>query len=197
MIGEVLTFLRGRLNGYISVRLGTVPGGSEPDKVVLPDGEKMDPIEFPLNAVTALLINIEQEKSLPAPDPYYRMSADGKNERIQPEIRMNLYVLFVARFKQYEQGLNYLTLIIQYFQNHRLHDHDNAPELSDRIGKLTLEMITLPFSEQNEVWSALRTTYHPSVMYRVRMVVFEDDESISAPPIGESLIRATRIETTQ
>ena len=192
MIGEVLTFLRGRLNGYISVRLGVVPGESNPDRVVLLDGEKMDPIEFPLGAVTALLINIEQEKLQPAPDPYYRMLADGKSERVHPEIRMNLYVLFVAHFKQYEQGLSYLSLIIQYFQNHRLLSHDNAPELSDRIEKLTLELVTLPFSEQNEVWNALRTTYHPSVMYRVRMVVFEDDESISGPPIGERVIRTTQ-----
>jgi len=192
MIGEALTFLRGRLNGYISVRTGNVPGESNPDKVVLLDGERMEPIEFPLGAVTALLINIEQDKSLPAPDPYYRTAADGGIERIHPEIRLNLYVLFVAHFKQYEQGLSYLTLIIQYFQNHRLHDHDNAPELSDRIEKLTMELITLPFSEQNEVWSALRTTYHPSVMYRVRMVIIEDDESIIAPPIVERLIRTTQ-----
>jgi hypothetical protein len=48
MIGEVLTFLRGRLNGYMSVRLGVVPGESNPDQVVLLDGEKMGPIEFPL-----------------------------------------------------------------------------------------------------------------------------------------------------
>lgn len=192
MIGEVLTFLRGRLNGYISVRLGVVPGESDPDKVVLLDGEKMDPIEFALGAVTALLINIEQEKLQPTPDPYYRTLADGTSERVHPEIRMNLYVLFVAHFKQYEQGLSYLSLIIQYFQNHRLLNHENAPELSDRIEKLTLELVTLPFSEQNEVWNALRTTYHPSVMYRVRMVVFQDDDSISGPPIGEKVIRTAQ-----
>ncbi len=189
MIGEVLTFLRGRLNAYISVRLGVVPGESNPDKVVLLDGEKMDPIEFPLGAVTALLVNVEQEKSQPAPDPYYRTLADGKSERVYPEIRMNLYVLFVAHFKQYEQGLSYLSLMIQYFQNHRLFNHSNAPELGDRIEKITLELVTLPFSEQNEVWNALRTTYHPSVMYRVRMVVFEDDEGVSGPPVGERVIR--------
>lgn len=191
MIGEVLTFLRGRLNGYMSVRLGVVPGESNPDKVVLLDGEKMDPIEFPLGAVTALLINIEQERSSNAPDPFYRTQADGKSERVSPQIRMNLYVLFVAHFKQYEQGLSYLTLIIQYFQNHRLLNHDNAPELSDRIDKLTMELVTLPFSEQNEVWNALRTTYHPSVMYRVRMIILEDEESVSGPPIGEKVIRTT------
>jgi hypothetical protein len=67
MIGEVLTFLRGRLKGYMSVRLGVVPGESNPDQVVLLDGEKMGPIEFLLGAVTALLINIEQERSSSAP----------------------------------------------------------------------------------------------------------------------------------
>lgn len=192
MIGEVLTLLRGRLNGYISAREGVVPGEPNPDKVLLLDGEKMDPIEFPLGAVTALLINIEQDKSQAPPDPYYRTLPDGKSERVSPEIRMNLYVLFVARFKQYEQGLSYLSLVIQYFQNHRLLNHDNSPELSDRIQKLALELVTLPFSEQNEVWNALRTTYHPSVLYRVRMVVFEDAESIGGPPITEKVVRTTQ-----
>ena len=176
----------------MSVRLGVVPGEPNPDQVVLLDGEKMDPIEFPLGAVTALLINIEQERSSSAPDPFYRTQADGKSERVNPQSRMNLYVLFVAHFKQYEQGLSYLTLIIQYFQNHRLLNHDNAPELSDRIEKLTMDLVTLPFSEQNEVWNALRTTYHPSVMYRVRMIILEDEESVSGPSIGKKVSRATQ-----
>jgi hypothetical protein len=51
-----------------------------------------------------------------------------------------------------------------------------------------MELVTSPFSEQNEVWNALRTTYHPSVMYRVRMIIPEDEKSVSGPPIGEKVI---------
>jgi hypothetical protein len=40
------------------------------------------------------------------------MALDGTRHRTQPEVRLNLYVLFVARFKQYEDALRYLSLII-------------------------------------------------------------------------------------
>jgi hypothetical protein len=38
------------------------------------------------------------------------MAPDGTRYKIQPEIRLNLYVLFVARFKQYEDALHYQQL---------------------------------------------------------------------------------------
>ena len=60
----------------------------------------------------------------------------------QPEVRLNLHVLFLARFKQYEESLRYLSLVIKYFQNHRLIDHHNSPELSDEITQLTIELVT-------------------------------------------------------
>ncbi len=167
------------------------PDESEEDKVVFVDGEKMDPISFKLGAVSVLLINIEEENTLRAADPYVRVSAEGAFQRVQPEIRINLYVLFIARFKQYEQGLTYLSLIIKYFQNHRLLDHHNAPELSDKIDHLIIELITLPFSEQNEVWNSLRTTYYPSVLYKVKMLVFRDEDAVPTTEVQEKDIKGT------
>ena len=37
-----------------------------------------------------------------------------------------------------------------------------------------LELVTLPQGEQNEIWSALRVSYQPSALFRVRLVVFRD-----------------------
>lgn len=192
MIGEVLVLLRDLLNSYISVKSGWVPGDPAEGKVVLLDGEKTDPIGFKLGAVTCLLVNIEQENTLRPADPYRRTLADGAILRVQPEIRLNLYVLFVASFKQYEQGLDYLSLIIHYFQAHRVLDHQNAPNLSDRIDSLILELVTLPTSEQNEIWSSLRTAYRPSVMYRVRMVVLGDEDSLPVSEVEEKTFRVTQ-----
>ncbi|VAX26463.1 hypothetical protein MNBD_NITROSPIRAE01-2133 [hydrothermal vent metagenome] len=72
-------------------------------------------------------------------------------------------------------GLNTLSQIIQYLQKNRVLSHHNAPELSATIERLIMELTTLPFSEQNEIWNALRTTYHPSVLYKVKMVVMRDE----------------------
>ena len=181
-------FLRSRLDGYMSARLGAAPGDAEQAKVVLLDGEKIDPIEFQIGAVTVLLINIEQEKIQRAPDRYYRVLPDGTSERVNPEIRINLYILFVAHFQLYEQGLDYLSLIIQYFQGHAVIDHTSAPELDARIDKLTFELVTLSLSEQGDVWNALRTSYMPSVLYRAGLLIFQDEDSISGPEIAEKVI---------
>lgn len=192
MIGDVLVFLRDHLNAKLNLVSDLRSGDAREEKVVLVDGEKMDPIAFKLGAVSVLLINVEEENTLRQADQYAAPSADGSLSKVQPEIHLNLFVLFVARFKQYDQGLNYLSLIIQHFQSHRVFNRHNAPALSEGIEKLVLELVTLPFAEQNEIWNALRTTYHPSVMYKVKMIVFRDQDTVSMPEVEETILRTSQ-----
>lgn len=189
MIHDVLIFLRQLLNAYLQTQAGGSLDDSGEDKVVFLDGEQMDPVAFKLGAVSVLLMNMQEESTLRAPDLYSRVLPNGARLHVQPEIKLNLYVLFVARFKQYEDALRYLSLIIHYFQGHRVLTQQNAPGLSDDIEQLIMELHTLSFAEQNEVWNALRTTYHPSVLYKVKMVVFRDAEALEAPAVTETAPR--------
>jgi hypothetical protein len=191
MISEALIFLKNHLNEHLSAQAGMILDDSGEDKVVFVDGEKLDPISFKLGAVTTLLINVEEEKTLRPADPYVRVSEDGVRQRVAPEIRLNLHVLFVARFKRYEHGLAYLSRIIAHFQAHRVLDHHNAPALGDRLERLIMELTTLSFAEQNEVWNALRTTYHPSVLYRVKLVAFRDDPAIRTPEVVDKQLEVS------
>ncbi len=100
MIDSVLLFLRNHLNAYLRVYASGSLDESGEDKVVFLDGEQMDPVTFKLGAVSVLLINIQEEFTLRPPDLYSRVSPDGERIQVQPEIRMNLFVLFVARFKK-------------------------------------------------------------------------------------------------
>jgi len=170
---------------------GAAPGDLEEETVVFVDDAKMDCVTFKPGAISVLLVNIEEETTLREPDPYSRVSPNGIRESVQPEIRINLYVLFVAQFTQYEQSLKYLSRIVQHFQNHRVFNQQNAPELSQRIDRLALELITLPFSEQNEIWNALRTAYRPSVLYKARMIVFRDEAAVQQAPTTEIILRTT------
>jgi hypothetical protein len=77
-----------------------------------------------------------------------------------------------------------MSRIIQHFQQHRVLDHHNAPELKESIPQLIMELVTQSFSEQNEIWNVLRTTYHPSVLYRARLVVFRDESEKQAAPLA-------------
>ena len=188
MIGEVLIFLRDHLNAYLNAKSVLTPGGdSGEDKVVFVDGEKMDPITFKLGAVSTLLINVEEDNTLRTADPFTVVSADGTHRKAKPEIRMNLYVLFVAHFKDYKESLRYLSRIIAHFQSNRALTRENAPNLPGELEKLVMILVTLPFNEQNEIWNALRTTYYPSVLYKVGVVVFKDRETALPPGLVEEI----------
>ncbi len=190
MIEEVLVFLKEQLNSHLETRSGWQPGDAPVDKVVFLDGADMEPMKFPMNAVSVIMIKLEEEKQLGPPDRFARTSPASQAERVQPEIRLNLHVLFVARFKLYEESLRYLSWIIAYFQGHRVFNPGTDHNLS--TGKLVMEMVSLPFSEQNEVWNALRTTYLPSVLYRVKMIVFQDENAQPTVPITEIEIETER-----
>ena len=192
MLNDALIFLKKHLNHQLSPSTGLTDTTSQEEIVVFLDGEKTDPISFKVGAVTALLINVEEENSLSSPDRYKSVTASGDNLMVKPEIRLNLFVLFVARFKQYELSLSYLSDIIQYFQGHYVFDHHNAPDLNEDIEKLVLELVTLPFSEQNELWNALRTTYLPSVLYKVKMIVFRDTDSRRPHEVVEKTLRTSQ-----
>ena len=196
MIGDILCLLRDRLNAHLGTGLPDAPPDALPDsaeeRVQLIDGEKSDPIEFRLNAITVLLVNIEQETSQRSADPYLRAPGDSTLRKLQPEIRLNLYVLFVARFKVYEQGLNQLSQAIRFLLTHRALDRLNTPTLPPLIDKLVLELVTQPLGEQNEIWNALRISYQPSVLFRVRMVVFRDAEGAVVPQIGKTVVRSSQ-----
>jgi hypothetical protein len=186
MLAETLTFLRRHLDEQLRVRLDGSQDDAAGDKVVFLDGDKLDPISFQMNAVTALLINIEEERTLRAADLHSRQAEDGSRQRIQPDIRLILYVLFVARFKKYESAWQHLSLIVEHLQSTRVFEPATAPALPEGVERLILELVTLGFAEQNEIWSALRTTHHPSLLYRVKLVALRDQRPTEPPVITEA-----------
>src|SRR6266478_890099 len=139
MINEVLVFLKNSLNAYLGS--GGKPDDSQEDQVVFLVGQSMDSLNFKLGAVSIVLVNLEQENALRASDLYARTLPDGTVQKVQPDIRLNLFVLFVAHYQQYEDALGSLSSVIQYFQNHRLFGHHEAPELSESIEQLVVELV--------------------------------------------------------
>jgi hypothetical protein len=185
MIDQALLFLKDRLNAHLLLSARAADGGASEDLVQFVDSEKLDQISFKLGGVTVLMVNVEQERTLRPPDLFARPDANGTMQRIQPEIRLNLFVLFVVRFKQYEEGLGWLSKIIRYFQVNPTFDRSNAPDLGDEIERLVLELITLPLAQQNDLWSALRTAYQPSVLYKVGLIIYRDEAQTTVEPVRE------------
>ena len=190
MLGEVLQFLKERVNDHLRTSAGWRPTDPEQELVAFPGSDKVDAPDFKLEHLTLLLVNLEEDHTLRLADPHRRLAPDGTAQQVKPPIHLNAYVLFVARFKEYDKSLTHLSRVLQYFQSHRVFDHESAPGLSDRVEKLTLELLTLPFSEQNHLWGVLRAAYHPSLLYKLRMVVFSDEQGVASPLISETITMA-------
>jgi hypothetical protein len=188
MIDDAIVFLKNQLNRSLRDLPGVGPGE---DKVTFVSGAQMDPISFKPEAITALLINLEQENNLRAPDLFAGVDANGVRQKVRPEIRLNLLLLFVAQFNEYARSLTYISAVIRFFQTDAVFNRQSAPDLGERIDRLVVELVTLPFSEQSQIWGSLRTTYRPSVLYRVKAIVFRDQGVLPLPPVRE-ISQATR-----
>lgn len=176
MIHEVFNLLKDKLNTYFR----TI--GQDQDKVDFVKTEDGDEtIKFQLNQVTPVLVNIEEDRIMRQPDLYGGRTGQGEFKSGSfPEIRINLLVLFVAKFGNYAEGLNFLSHVIKFFQVNRVFDQHNSPTLSPEIEKLIMELSPPVLQEQDAVWNALRTSYLPSVLYKVKMLVYLDEESLQA-----------------
>jgi hypothetical protein len=124
------------------------------------------------------LVNIEEDRISKSPENFRR---DG--DRIiykNPKLYLNLYCLFSVNHSTYDTSLQYLSLILQFFQYRNVINHANSPssgsiKLDEKIEKLVFDMISMNFEQVNHLWGTLGGKYLPSVLYKVRMVTIEDD----------------------
>jgi hypothetical protein len=185
MLDKLLETLRKKTNERLQAARGP-RSDAAPAPVVYPGGDTGDHAQFEKNFVTILLVNLEHERTVRPGDPYLQSLADGTTRPGNPPIAISAHVMFVARFAKYADSLSRISQIAQLFQEHPSFDHENTPNLDDRIEKLVVELVTLPLSEQNHLWSILRTSYLPSLLYKVRMLVFRDEVPEGAPHVKET-----------
>jgi hypothetical protein len=185
MIGTTLEFIRTYLDGGLRLLMGGSLDDGTPAKLVFPPGNQTpaDSIPFTSGAVTMLLANVEEERIFRDADPYRRVNDEGRVDAVQPEIRLVLYLLFVARFTDYAQGWNHLSALLSQFQAVPVLDRDTAPGLPPAVERLAFELVSQSFTELNDVWNALRTTHHPSLLYRVRLLSLRDTAASPSLPI--------------
>ncbi len=183
---KILDFIRGKIEIYLQQKFG-----QDGSAIGYLASGNWDPLSFTDNQTTILLLNIEEDKVM-RPDNFYAATDHtGKMIPNFPEIRLNLYFLFVAKNNDYKEAWKQLSAVISFFQTYRVFSKENAPDLPEEVHKLSFELVTLNFSEQNEVWSALKVPYHPSVMFKARSVTVQTvpadlraDIQIVQPNIG-------------
>lgn len=198
MIGEALRLITDELNSFLGRREPRYRNGGTAilSDLVNQQGELVITIsdQSQRDNIIVTLINVEEETVGKAQLPYTR-NPDRSIEIINPEIKLNLYVLFsafsnMAPEDRYFNCLALLCYVVRFFQYKSVFNHQNTPNLHQGIEKLTLELISPTFEQQNYLWGALGAKYLPSVLYKLRMLTIrETEESISG-----NLVEQIRID---
>ena len=125
------------------------------------------------NKVIVTLINVEKEQ-IGKNAPGFGTGAIAA--RSMPPVSINLLVLFSAYFSgnNYPEALRFLSFIIAYFQARSVWTSANTPSLDNRIDKLLFEIENMGTERLNNVWATLGAKYMPSVVYKMRMLTFDD-----------------------
>ena len=168
MIDKALTFLRDQLNAYIQVKTGVN------NVVEFINGNQFGTGALENNAVNLVMLNLEEERTM-------RTLRDVP-QGCAPDVKMNVNVLFAARFSQYVRSLENLSWVIKFFQGSPVFTSSDQPTLDPEVQKLSMELLRLPVSETNGSWELSRLSYPPSVLYRARLLVLRDDSPVAAAP---------------
>lgn len=125
------------------------------------------------------LVNIAQENHRKPPVRHKELAGQQLG-KINPVINLNLYVLFAAHsFTQYETSLALISNVIGFFQTKPYFDQDNTPSLPSGIQRITADLQSLTFEQQNYLWGLLGAKYMPSVIYKLRTVSIDEEHLIN------------------
>ena len=180
MIEQSLFFLKNQVNNYLKLRTGLE------DKIELaPIFDKSGKLQ--VSGLTMTLVNIEEETMMKNQN-LYRETPHGTIARTAPKVMVNLYLLITSNFGDdefaYRESLKFISYVISFFQSHSVFVPSAYPELDGQIDKLTTELYSLSFEQQNNLWGSLGAKLMASVMYKIKLLaIYDDNIKTDAPPI--------------
>lgn len=172
MLDMALIFFQKELSNYIKLKTG----GQREEIVKFPEIQLPKEIVMHNNAITSLLINLEEERTFRSGGSRLNHLSLQENKAEIPHLDLNFHVMFVANFKDYLEGLKILSLVLKFFRSYRLFTQKQYPQMNVEIQQLSTELVNLTFMEQSELWRSLEMPCSPSALYKVRMLVFQDTE---------------------
>lgn len=178
MLDITLKFLTDELNTYLFSRTGSGPADVVKMSRVVDEAGKY---AFDKETIGATIINIEEERTFKSQLPDYTY-INGQHVVLEPELKLNLHVLFAANFRLYDVALKYISYVLMYFQSHPSFTPVEYPALDTRIGKLSIELQSLSYEQLNQVWAFIGAKQLSSVIYKVRMVALQDEARAAVQP---------------
>jgi len=200
MIYEVLNSLKIKLNSSLSeVRRSTEPFVILSNPWTNNDSNKGATF---LNAIS--LINIEEEKNFKMQGLQITQTPEQRKKNVyssrEPDIKLNLFILISAYNKNYDDGLKFISMVVNYFQENNVFVRMNngaEDDLPENVEKIVVELYTATFEQQNQIWASLSTGYIPSVIYKLRMLTIDSVKSREVKSITERIIKIQNGIATQ
>lgn len=185
VIKTALKYLVEEINSFYSI-----PNALQEPFAVLGNVAKLEGSTSTQNAglqkqVVFTLVNISEETTL-RNNPYFVARGESLVKR-NPTVYLNLYVLISCADDIYEEGLNKISKVVSFFQRKYVFTADTTA-LSfpvDEIDKIILDLHSLNIEQLNHLWGILGGKYHPSVLYRLRLLPVQVDEGSEGPQVKE------------
>jgi hypothetical protein len=164
MIFQAINFIQQQLSdhvGTVAANIGEIVAETAP----MP-GQGTD--------IVLSLVNVEENRISRDPRNFQRAGTGFIQKN--PPVHLNLTLLFTAIRRgdaPYDNALINLQAVIQFFQHQYVFDQTNSNGLDQGIEKLVMEMMTINMEQLNHLWSIMGGRYHPSVVYKMRMVTID------------------------
>lgn len=186
MIDKAMTFIVGELNNVLLARFQSNENLAILSSVSNPDGTLPAGIE---NKIVITLINIEREPAANS-GTWPARALGEKLGRVNPPLSLNLLLMVTASFaSNYSEALRFLGSVMGFFQGKPSFNAQNSSSFPAETEKLSMELVNLSVHEINNVWAILGAKYMPSVVYKMRMLVLQENW------IGERMPAVTGADT--
>ena len=120
------------------------------------------------------VVNIEQDPTYHSLE-IYQKDAEGNNQLVKPEVKINVYFLMIPIFQSYRLSLDTISQVIAFFQHRKSFDIPKPNESS--TNHVVFEMVSMSFEQQNHLWGMLGGKYFPSVMYKAGILDIRDERA--------------------
>jgi hypothetical protein len=192
MIGTTISYISKRVDSHLRMVNQKDKDGSSPPLAALIDGAQLDPLVLPLGTISLLVVDVNEDRQFRDADRFQRRINTAESIRIEnhyPDLHLDIGLIFVAKFKDYDRAWNQLAHVIGFFQQHPCFDAQHDLDLPNGIGRLAAEFCPQSLKQIIDLWSALKISPHPAVMYRFRLL------TISGPLLNEQPLPIKSVQT--
>jgi hypothetical protein len=175
LISEALDYIRVEVRDYLSVTDAEVSTGHLHSL----SSDALNP------GVRIALVNVGQETTT-RNAPHVVRNASGLTEYQEPPVYLNCHLMFAFDFSAYQTNMIRLSETIELFQSKRFFDASNerpANPFPSGLDRLVFDMCSPEFEQLNHIWGVLGGVYLPSILYKVRLLKIQSDQTIAGPEV--------------